>query len=161
MSDKILFFILLMVGVFVAPSYAQEASKNIVVSNAWVRVMPPSQPNTAAYMTIKNKSDKEIVLQSVSTKAAEISELHQMSHLDGVMNMQQVDQIVIPAKNKVVLQPGGWHIMLIHLIKPLKKGESVPILLNFRDGQRLQITAMASDEIPVDDAKKPCCLPKH
>lgn len=160
MSNKILFFILLFAGGFVSPSYAHEASKDIVVSSAWVRVMPPSQLNTAAYMTIENKSDKEIVLQYVSTNAAEISEMHQMSHTNGMMKMQQVDRIAIPAKNKVVLEPGGWHIMLIHQVKPFKKGESVPILLNFQDGKHLEINAIAGDEIP-DDSKKPCCLPKH
>lgn len=123
--------------------HAQEENKSIVVSNAWVRVMPPSQKNTAAYMTIENKTDKELILQSASSDAAGEVQTHKMEHANGMMKMQQVDGITVPANGKVELKPQGFHLMLLNLTKPIKDGDAVKINLKFNDSSIVTVDAMA------------------
>ena len=122
---------------------AQDSSKDIFVSDAWVQAMPPSQTTTAAYMTIANNSQKEMILSSASSDIAAATEIHQMSMANGMMNMTMVANVHIPALGKVTLQPGGYHIMLVNLKKPVNKGDTVALTLHFSDGSAVVVNAQA------------------
>lgn len=94
------------------------------------------------------------VLQSASSPVAGVVELHTHLHDNGVMRMRQVPEIVIPAQQKVALQPGGLHIMLIDLKAPLKVGDTVPLTLRFETAGSVQldvpvkaVTAMPMQEM--------------
>lgn len=125
---------------------ADDLSKDIFVSDAWVQAMPTSATNSAAYMVIVNNSPKEISLVSASSDIAGSTEIHQMSDMDGMMNMAMVGQVHIPAQGKVALQPGGFHVMLIDLKKPLHKGDIVPITLRFQDGSTIIVSAQVKSQ---------------
>jgi copper(I)-binding protein len=126
---------------FLTCAHADDSSKNILISNAWVQAMPPSQQTTAAYMVIANNSSKEAVLTSASSDIAGATEIHQMSDMNGMMNMAMVSNLHIPALGEVILKPGGFHLMLINLKKPANKGDIVPITLHFQDGGSIIINA--------------------
>lgn len=49
----------------------------------------------------------------------------------GAMQMRPVKSIDIPAGEKVELKPGGYHIMLIDLVEPLKLGDTFDLTLMF------------------------------
>ena len=52
--------------------------------------------------------------------------------IDGVMQMRElVDGLPIPAGETVTLMPGGYHVMLMDLKRPLKQGETVTVTLRF------------------------------
>ncbi len=128
-------------------SYLQFLQKKeIFVSNAWVQAMPPAQKVSAAYMIIANNSQKEVILASASSDIAGATEIHQMSEKNGMMNMAMVSNIHIPARGKVILQPGGYHMMLINLKKPVNKGDIVPITLHFQDGGSIIVNADVLDQ---------------
>lgn len=96
----------------------------------WVRLMPPAMPSTAAYLTLRNRTDRDIDIVSGESPVAAVTELH--DHVEdehGVMRMREVASITIPATGRVDLQPGGLHIMLIDLLEPLEAGQTVPITL--------------------------------
>ena len=115
-------------------AYADGLSKVIFVNNAWVQAMPPSQKTTAAYLVIANNSTKEVVLVSASSNIAETTEIHQMSDMNGMMKMDMVASVHIPAQGKVAFKPGSYHIMLINLKKAVHKGDIIPITLHFKNG---------------------------
>ncbi len=56
-----------------------------------------------------------------------------MKHEGGVMKMSAVDKLALPAGKAVELKPGGYHVMLMDLVAPLKEGETVPLQLTFED----------------------------
>ena len=60
----------------------------------------------------------------------------------GTMTMQEVDQIMIPADSTVKLEPGGYHIMLIDLVKPLETGSTVKVTLEFESGKTMTVKAV-------------------
>ena len=103
-------------------------------TDAWVQEAPPTQKILAAYVHLVNDSDEPIVLKSVESSVAEVVEFHQTSHQGGVMQMRQVEQIEVPAKGQVKMQPGGLHLMLFGVEKPPKVGDLVPLILHFDRG---------------------------
>ncbi len=113
-----------------------------LVSEPWVRLLPPTQPNTAAYMTLRNLTDADLQIVAAESPVARVTELH--DHVEdtaGMMRMREVEAIVIPAHGKVELKPGGLHVMLIDLLEPLQQGQPVPITLYVGGFQDLQIRA--------------------
>jgi copper(I)-binding protein len=136
-------------------AHADGLSKGILVSNAWVLACPPSQTTTAAYMDIVNNSSKEAVLVSASSDIADVTELHQMSEMNGMMKMVMIPNLQIPAQGKVTLQPGGFHIMLINLKRPVNKGDIVPITLHFQDGSAMLVNALVRPQQEKESSSMP------
>ena len=51
--------------------------------------------------------------------------------MTGVMSMQRVAGLTIPAHGSVTLAPGGYHLMAIGLRRDLHPGERFPLRLHF------------------------------
>lgn len=123
------------------PSLAGTAADSLSVFDPYVRLVPPGQPNSAAFMRIQNAGARPYRLVRAESPAAEIVELHTHIHEDGAMKMRPVKEITVPARGEVALEPGGLHIMLIQLKRPLKEGETAPLTLVFDDGSRKTVQA--------------------
>ena len=108
-----------------------SALADVSVSHAWVRSTAPGQPVGAAYMQLM--SDNDTVLVSASSPMAKAVEMHEMSMNGDVMKMRQLKQIELKAGQKVSLEPGGSHLMLIDVKHQIKPDEIVPIQLEFKD----------------------------
>jgi copper(I)-binding protein len=109
-------------------------AETIEVHDAYVRAVPPGQPNSAAFMSITNKGSEDRALLAAQSNAAEVVELHTHLMEDGMMQMRRVDQIDLPAGETVLLQPGGLHVMLIGLTEALAPGDMVELTLGFDQG---------------------------
>lgn len=118
------------------------SASSIEVNDAYARATPPVLPNSAAFMEIKNNSDKDIALVDAKSDISDVVELHTHDMKDGVMKMYQVPKIDIKANSSTVLKPGGFHVMLLGLKqKPLKVGEKVDITLVFSNGEKIAVSA--------------------
>ena len=135
-----------------APAWGQ-----VQVHDPMVRMVPPGQPISAAFMTLHNHGMDEKILVKVYSDVAGAAELHNHVLAEGMMKMRRIDTIVVPGHGQVELKPGGLHIMLIGLRRNLQVGERVIINLEFSDGERLAINApvqMAGDmHTPTDHSK--------
>ena len=118
--------------------------------NPWVRmsIMPegsdaPDAPpvNSAAYLVLRNTTDTADALVAVETEVSDTAEIHSVTMDDGVMRMRAVDSVVVAAGGEAVLEPGGYHIMLIGLRRPLSEGDSVALRLVLRSGETLDVVA--------------------
>lgn len=125
--------------------------------------------NGAVYMVLKNESssDQALVDVSVPSSVAGEAQLHETvvgssdatsttmaggmgtsattmagSAGGGTMSMREVDEIMIPAKSTVKLEPGGYHIMLLDLVEPLKTGSTVKVTLEFESGKTQTVKAV-------------------
>jgi len=106
-------------------AHAQEIS----VKDAWIRGMVQGQSATGAFMELTGKSNARLVgVTSLATKTVEV---HNMKVENGVMKMFPVDGVDLPAGKPVKLAPGGYHVMLMNLQKPLNAGDKVPLQLTF------------------------------
>lgn len=110
------------------------------VKDAWVRASLNPR-NTAAYLTLVNPTDRDAVIVSASSPAARSVEIHEMAMDGGVMRMRRIERITVPARGTTKLAPGGLHLMLIDLPRPVAEGEQVAIVLRLADGSEVRISA--------------------
>ena len=100
---------------------------DVEIKDPWVRGTVSGQQATGAFMTITSKSGA--VLVGAASPAAGNTEIHEMKMDGGVMKMRAIPRLELPAGKPVQLGPGGYHVMLINLKQPLKKGDTVPLTL--------------------------------
>lgn len=114
---------------------AEDQSRNhhsVMIIEPWSRVTAPSAQVGGGYLTIINQSDHDDVLLSVSAQHAARAEVHSMTLQDDVMVMRPIDGgLPIPAGERVMLAPGGLHLMFMQLNKPHVVGEPFEATLNF------------------------------
>ena len=116
---------------------AQPAwAANINVTDAWVRATVPGQKVSGAYMQIQADADARLV--GVASPAAGRVEMHEMNMDGGVMRMRELKSVPLPKGKTVVLAPGGYHLMLMALGKPIAAGDIIPFTLTVESAGRTQ-----------------------
>ena len=114
-------------------------SAEITVDNSWVAAPPPGSRVLAAYMNIENPDSSERRLVSVSSAQFAEVEIHNSTMKNGMMMMEPLSVIVIPANGSVELSSGGLHMMLMDPVKYFKAGDTVELKLNFEQGPALNV----------------------
>jgi copper(I)-binding protein len=123
----------------------------VAITDAWARPSSAMASAGAAYMTIQNNGTATDALVGASSPAATTVEVHETvvmgspapgaSGDGGMMGMQPVERLEIPAGGSVELKPGSYHIMLIGLKQDLKVGDSIEITLKFEKVGEIKVTA--------------------
>ncbi|MBK8322990.1 MAG: copper chaperone PCu(A)C [Betaproteobacteria bacterium] len=133
---------------------AFPAAAQVTVTDPWVRSTVPAQKATGAFMKVKSEGDAKLV--SAASPVAKVVEVHEMSMKDNVMQMRAIESLALPAGKTVELKPGGYHVMLMDLVKPIDKGAAVPITLTFvgKDGKKFTQEVKAEARAPGDDGSK-------
>jgi periplasmic copper chaperone A len=108
------------------------------VQRAWARASAGT--TGAAYLSILNRGTARDRLLTVRTPVAEKAELHESKMENGIMRMRPVGPLAIEPGQLAVLKPGADHVMLMGLKRPLKEGESFPIILTVEKGGDVQVT---------------------
>jgi len=124
---------------------AGAASANpIAVSDGWTRPAAAGL-NGAGYITVINRGSRPDRLMSASSAVASAVSIHRSLQVGGVMTMRTLPFVEVGAGSRVTFAPGGLHLMLEGLRRPLRAGESVPVSLSFaKAGQvsaRLEVRA--------------------
>ena len=110
----------------------------------WVRAQTDQSAMSAGYFTLCNRTKAPVVLTGVSTPAAGISDMHETTRSEnGVVSMAHIDDVTLQPGDSVVFEPGGKHVMLMSLLRPIEENEVVPLTLQFADGAILNIEARA------------------
>lgn len=122
-----------------------SAMANVVLVDGQVRAMPPSVPNSAAYLSLENHGP-EIQLIAVEADFVKDAQLHTIIEEDGMVKMREVESFTIPQNGTLTLSESGQHIMLLGLKQPLVSGESVKLTLKFDDGSELPVSLMVSKQ---------------
>jgi copper(I)-binding protein len=105
---------------------------SVEVTDAWARATMPGQAVAGVYLHVKSAVKARLV--GVKSSNAKTAEIHSMSHESGVMKMRKLDFLDLPAGEAVALEPGGNHVMLFDIRKPLKAGEHVKLTLVIEQG---------------------------
>jgi hypothetical protein len=117
---------------------AAAPSGSVEVHNAWARATPGGAKTGAAYMTLESPAGDRLTVGS--SPVARKAEMHEMTMSGTIMRMRQLPSIPLPPGQKITLQPGRMHIMLLGLKKPLRPGESFPLTLDFAKAGQREIT---------------------
>lgn len=62
---------------------------------------------------------------------------------------------VVPTGQRHRLEPGGLHIMLIGLTRDIKAGETVPVELEFSNGETVGASAVGRDMANANESYDP------
>lgn len=124
----------------------------ITVTDAWARSSSASASAGAAYATITNAGSAADALIGASSPAAATVEVHEtvvMGSPDpsggGMMGMQPVARVEIPAGGSLQLKPGSYHVMLIGLVKDLKAGDTIDLTLKFERAGAVTVKAQVRE----------------
>ena len=136
----------------VASSESTPATGEVTIEKAWARTSPMATTMGAAYLTITSPVDDALVGVMVDATVAKMAQIHETVPADGSsmssdstmmgsddtmasgeMKMQEVEKIDLPAGTAVEMKPGGYHIMLMELAKPLETGTTISITLKFEN----------------------------
>lgn len=113
---------------------------SLSIQHPWSRETSAGQSVGGGFMVVTNASAKPDRLVSATTPVAKEVQLHTMSMEGGIMRMRQVSGgITVPAKGKLEMKPGGYHLMFMGLNRPLKKGERFPVTLRFERAGSLKV----------------------
>lgn len=104
----------------------------------FVRPAPEGAVSTAGYLGLVSSSDA--MLTSAAAPGFSVVELHEVTEENGVSRMRRVDGIPIRARQRVMLEPGGYHLMMMGPQTVLSPGDAVPVELSFDNGAELAIT---------------------
>ena len=110
------------------------------IGQPWARATAPTAPAGGGFLTLTNKGTATDRLIGVRTPVAEQSQIHEMKMDGNVMRMRELDKgLEIPPGATVTLAPGGFHLMLMGLRKPLIKGTRVPVTLVFEKAGSIEV----------------------
>ena len=125
-----------------APARAQEVKAgDLVITQAWSRATPGGAKVAGGYLTIENKGSTPDRLIGGTVDVAAKVEVHEMATKNGVMTMRQLDSgLTIEPGKTVKLAPGGYHLMMLDLKSPLKKGDQLPVTLEFEKAGKVMVS---------------------
>jgi len=127
------------------PQANDESTSGLEFTDMWVSSADADM--SAAFGTIVNTSDEDIVIVSGTSAASTMVEMHETVEDDtGTMVMRPKEGgFVIPAGGEYVLEPGANHMMLMGLQTPILTGDEVTFSLNLADGSSARFTALAKE----------------
>jgi hypothetical protein len=121
------------------PAWAQVSAEH-----PWTRATPPGAKTGAGFLQLKNAGAADRVVGASSPVAGRV-EMHITVREGDVMKMREVKGFDVPAKGSFELKPGGAHLMLMELKRPIKKGEKVPLTLKLEKGGELKVELVAEE----------------
>lgn len=126
---------------------------NIAVTRAIV-VAPPNAnaQSVAAYFTIENHGMEADQLVGIITATAASAMIHETTNTDGVMKMDMLDHLSIPAGATITMKPAQLHVMLAGPKAAYKVGDDVAFDLDFKMAGKMQVTAkvVPLSAVPLD-----------
>ena len=116
----------------------------VVIEGAWSRASIGTSRPGVAYMTLQNTGDAPVTVTGLRTELAMMPMIHaSTTDAQGVTRMSHLEQVEIAAGDTVALEPGGLHVMLTDVQRPMVEGESFTLSLILAGGEEVAV------EVPI------------
>jgi periplasmic copper chaperone A len=102
---------------------------DLSLDGAWVRALPPGQPNTAAYLTVTNHGAAAVTIVGACSAIAGNTQIHTTREVDGLQRMERVGELQVAPGQSLEFAPGGTHLMLMDLAQMPVPGDKVQLCL--------------------------------
>lgn len=126
--------------VLLAAAASAAAPPALTAQDAWIRATPGVDV-AAAYLTLRNSGSQPVLVTGVRSPAADSAMIHETTLSNGESTMRPHASLRIAPGETVRFAPGGLHIMLHGLKRPLAVGEEVPVTVLLEGGG--SVTALA------------------
>ena len=124
---------------------SMSAHAQVEVESAWARPTVAGQMGTGAFMRLTSKDGARII--GASSAVAGVVEIHEMAMSGSVMQMRPLRGLDLPPGSTVELKPGGLHMMLMDLKRPLAVGEKIKVELRLETRDKKLVTQPVEIEI--------------
>jgi len=125
----------------VTAQLSTAAMSQLAIENAWVKTADSGM--TAVFGEIRNTSSSSVIVISATTSASPEAGLHEMAMVGGTKQMRpKKGGFVIPAGTTHLLAPGGDHIMVMGITRPIRPGDKVDVTLNLAGGSTAVFAAL-------------------
>lgn len=120
-------------------------ASTVTVENQWASSAETGM--AAVFGTFSNSGEHDARIVSGESPFAGRVEVHEVvPDASGTMTMRpKADGLTVPAGGSRELIPGGDHLMLMDLEKPLQPGADVTLTVVFEDGSSSPVTAQIRD----------------
>jgi hypothetical protein len=134
-------------GVFAAAALIVAAAqpRRVAASSGWVKLPAAGETAAMAFVVIENPTMYEIYVVSATADAAGKVELRDGGQ-SGDARLKPVEFISAPAYGRVDMEPGGPHLLLLDLKRPLKEGDKVVLALATDNAGTLEVPAVVRKE---------------
>ena len=95
---------------------AEETPPTLTLSEGWIRLPPPGQNRSAAYLTLS--ATVPVTLVAAESPLAQRVEFHTMVRDGDLMRMRQLPMVSLEAGETRHFAPGGDHLMLFGWAPP-------------------------------------------
>ena len=131
----------------VTASHAREFSVgSLSIDDPWARATAPVARTGVVYFSLKNSAGQADTLLSaaVASAIAKRASLHEMSmDAKGLMRMAELKAgLALGAKTEVKFAPGGYHVMLEGLVKPLAAKQEFTMTLRFAKAGEVSVMVL-------------------
>lgn len=127
MTKTLLVLVGITLGALLPPHLAAAQVSTVRVTGAFAPAAPAGR-TTAVYMNLQGGPDRLI---SVASDAAGQAELRETIVEGGAISTRGVGGVLVNPGQATRLAPGGLHILLSGLKRPLKDGDTVTLTLTF------------------------------
>ena len=146
MTHRNLFTTTLAAAVLALSATSLWAQTTVKVDDAWVRGTVATQKATGAFMRLTPSANARLV--EAKSPVAGVVEIHEMAMENDVMRMRQVPGLDLAAGRTLELKPGGYHVMLMQVVEPLKTGSTISVTLTFAKAGDVVVEVPVQEEAP-------------
>ncbi len=134
-------------GMFAALALTIAAAqpRRVAASSGWVKLPAAGETAAMAFVAIENPTMYEIYVTSATADAAGKVELRDGGQ-SGDARLKPVEFISAPAYGRVDMEPGGPHLLLLDLKRPLKEGDKIGLTIVTDNAGSLEVTAVVRKE---------------
>lgn len=127
---------------------------SLTVNDPWMKAAEKGM--TAAFGVLVNGGTEPITITSASSAVASTIELHEtVKNDDGTMSMQpKQGGFTLESSETHELAPGGDHIMLMNLARPVMPGQVVTLTLSMSDGSTKDVAFTVKNFTGADEKYK-------
>lgn len=126
-------------------SAQKQLTGSIEISNSWVR--PATEGMTSGgYFSIYNGTAKSDTLIGIDSEGVESADVHKSYTTgDGLSGMTPAGRLAIPSGDSLVLEPGGYHVMLMNLKKDIAESDTLELILEFTGASAIKVLAAVKE----------------
>ena len=119
--------------------------KDILIKHPIIPVFGGHMKTVAGYMSITNSSNVQERIMGVKANFA-TAMIHKSSEdTDGVVRMEHIKEVIIPANSTINFEQGGLHIMFVNLEEKLEPFVDQEVTLIFEKAGELSLTFMVEE----------------
>lgn len=134
-----------------APAATTPDVNTVTIEDAWVRSSEYSAKAggmTGIFGKFTNNGTTNITIIGGETDMAKMVQVHEV--VDGMMQEKEGGIVIKPGET-VILEPGGLHIMIMNIAKPIVAGDKMTITVKFDGAEPQVLNLVAKDSAGGDE----------